>query len=86
MSLVYECVHKFRDRNNCVREFKGGWWYRGCHRVNFNGLYWNHPQALRTPSEATGLTWKCYKGYHYSFKRVEILIVIDANDFHKLAA
>ena len=78
--------HLSRDRHGCANRYKGGWWYKACHRVNFNGIYWNLPEALKTTSYATGFSWYCYKGHHYSYKRVEILIAIDANNIEKLAA
>ena len=65
------------DRDNdpfvdfhCAVKFKGGWWYRKCHKVNINGLY------LRgnTSSFGTGINWLLFRGYYYSLKKTEMKI------------
>ncbi|XP_028512828.1 titin isoform X1 [Exaiptasia diaphana] len=55
---------------NCAVQFKGAWWYAGCHRSNLNGLY-HHGKHK---SYADGVNWYQWKGHYYSAKRAEMKI------------
>lgn len=55
---------------NCAVQFKGAWWYTGCHESNLNGLYL---KGLHE-SHANGVNWKHFKGYNYSLKDTVIKI------------
>ncbi|KAI0231690.1 Ficolin-1 [Lamellibrachia satsuma] len=60
-----------KDRDStghCVQEFKGGWWYKGCHGANLNGLYLRGSHA----SYADGIEWLTFHGLLYSLKKVEM--------------
>ncbi|KAK6470072.1 tenascin [Huso huso] len=39
----------------CAISYKGGWWYKNCHRVNLNGLYANN-------KDHQGVNWFDWKG------------------------
>ncbi|XP_058866764.1 tenascin-like isoform X2 [Acipenser ruthenus] len=43
----------------CAISYKGGWWYKNCHRVNLNGLYANN-------KDHQGVNWFDWKGLDYS--------------------
>ncbi|PFX13372.1 Ficolin-1 [Stylophora pistillata] len=58
------------DQWNCAIEYKGAWWYKGCHSSNLNGLYHNGPHN----SFADGVNWFDFRGYRYSLKRTEMKI------------
>ena len=56
-----------KSNYNCAMNFKGGWWYKGCHNANPNGLY-------QGGAYAQGITWLTFKGQDYSLKHMEIKI------------
>uniref|UniRef100_A0A1A9WDG0 Fibrinogen C-terminal domain-containing protein n=1 Tax=Glossina brevipalpis TaxID=37001 RepID=A0A1A9WDG0_9MUSC len=63
---------KDNDRTkNCVRDFKGGWWYKDCLRTNPNGLYYRteKPNAI-----GTGIYWKTFVDANHSLKSIKMMI------------
>ncbi|XP_066293505.1 ficolin-2-like [Branchiostoma lanceolatum] len=56
--------------DNCAQEFKGAWWYSGCHRANLNGLY----MVAGQQSQGDGVNWKPWRGYDTPLKAAEMKI------------
>ncbi|XP_067028307.1 microfibril-associated glycoprotein 4-like isoform X2 [Acropora muricata] len=54
--------------SSCAVEFKGAWWYNGCHTSNLNGKYLGGPHK----TFADGINWLAFRGYHNSLKRSEM--------------
>ena len=54
---------------HCAVYYSGGWWYRGCHKSNLNGIYptdsQNHPSAI---------SWYYLKGQYGFIKTVEMKV------------
>ncbi|XP_065433126.1 ryncolin-1-like isoform X11 [Chrysemys picta bellii] len=55
---------------SCAILYKGSWWYGQCHSSNLNGLYLKGEHT----SYANGINWSTGKGYHYSYKYVDMKI------------
>lgn len=58
------------DINECVFKYKGGWWYKYCYDVNFNGFYLKGNYLLYV----NGMKWFDWYGYYYLFKIIEMKI------------
>jgi len=56
---------------NCAARFMGGWWYNKCHETNLLGKYYSKGHHK---SYGDGINWKSWRGYYYSFKKVEMKI------------
>ncbi|XP_067028471.1 ficolin-2-like isoform X1 [Acropora muricata] len=75
-SMAFQNKMRFsaKDQDNDIRDihcavtFKGAWWYRNCHTSNLNGQYLSGSHA----TDADGINWKTFRGYHYSLKRSEM--------------
>jgi len=54
-----------QESGNCAEKYFGGWWYKGCHEANLNGLY---EGPGHVDSYATGITWTPWEGLYYSLR------------------
>ncbi|XP_078073378.1 tenascin-like [Mustelus asterias] len=50
---------------NCAMSYRGGWWYKNCHRVNLNGEYGNN-------RDHQGVNWFGWKGFELSIPFTEM--------------
>ncbi|XP_060707180.1 tenascin-X-like [Hemiscyllium ocellatum] len=50
---------------NCAVSYRGGWWYKNCHRVNLNGEYGNN-------RDHQGVNWYSWKGFEFSIPFTEM--------------
>ena len=55
---------------NCARFWKGGWWFKHCHRAFLNGFYYKGSHS----NSWGGVMWDRWKGASYSAKRAEMKI------------
>ena len=51
----------------CAIEYKGAWWYKGCHSSSQNELH-------LSSSYCNGVIWVEFRSHHYSLKRTEMKI------------
>ncbi|CAH1789255.1 unnamed protein product [Owenia fusiformis] len=56
--------------DNCAKLYTGGWWYDACHESNLFGTYYNQGES----PYGKGLNWRHWKGYHYSYKEIDMKI------------
>ena len=54
--------------NNCAVDYKGAWWYNGCHQSNLNGLYLGAADR-----SYKGINWQHWKSGR-SMKKAEMKI------------
>uniref|UniRef100_T1JHV0 Fibrinogen C-terminal domain-containing protein n=1 Tax=Strigamia maritima TaxID=126957 RepID=T1JHV0_STRMM len=61
--------HKSRE---CARHQGegGGWWYDNCYMVKLNSIF--YPQG--DVDRGQGVQWRCWSGYWYSLKHVEMKV------------
>ena len=61
--------HDKHDSRHCAVYYSGGWWYRGCHKSNLNGIYptdsQNHPEAI---------SWYYLRGRYGFIKMTEMKV------------
>ncbi len=77
-SMAFNNAHPFstKDQDNdavaysCADTYDGAWWYSYCHNANLNGVYY---QQAEVPF-GQGLTWKYWKGQHYSLKKCSMKV------------
>ena len=80
-SLTYHVGHRFSTKDkdhdsqpfiNCASDenIEAGWWYKNCWYSNLNGRY----LMGQHDDIQGGLTWKSWRGFHYSLKNVEMKI------------
>ena len=55
---------------NCAVAYSGGWWFRGCFDVFFNGRY----SAVPSVQHAAGIHWFDFRGRFESLKKTTMLI------------
>ncbi|KAI0229484.1 Fibrinogen C domain-containing protein 1-A, partial [Lamellibrachia satsuma] len=56
------------DSRHCAQLYHGGWWYKGCHHSNLNGLYLSGANT----AHGKGINWYQWRGWKYSLKKVEM--------------
>ncbi|XP_078739064.1 fibrinogen C domain-containing protein 1 [Lampetra fluviatilis] len=50
---------------HCAEAYRGGWWYRNCHKANLNGRYGD-------TSHSRGVNWVAWRGHEGSLSFVEM--------------
>ncbi|XP_075912220.1 uncharacterized protein LOC116958217 isoform X2 [Petromyzon marinus] len=50
---------------HCAESYRGGWWYRNCHKANLNGRYGD-------TSHSRGVNWVAWRGHEGSLSFVEM--------------
>jgi hypothetical protein len=55
---------------NCALSYLGAWWYNDCLHSNLNGFYFYGYHS----SQADGINWLDWKGFHYSMKKATMKI------------
>ncbi|KAI9575496.1 ficolin-2-like isoform X1 [Glossina fuscipes] len=75
-SLRYHENAGFHTKDNdetkeCVKKYKGGWWYKNCLRTNPNGIYYRTEKAL---FPGTGIYWRSFVDADESLKAIRMMI------------
>uniref|UniRef100_A0A1A9WDG3 Fibrinogen C-terminal domain-containing protein n=1 Tax=Glossina brevipalpis TaxID=37001 RepID=A0A1A9WDG3_9MUSC len=75
-SLRYHENGQFHTKDNdrtrkCVRNHRGGWWYKNCLTSNPNGLYYRNENATLP---ARGTYWKSFVDANHSLKSIKMMI------------
>ena len=55
---------------NCAMSYSGGWWFKGCFDVFFNGRY----SAVPSVQHAAGIHWFEFRGRYESLKKTTMLV------------
>ncbi|XP_059175195.1 fibrinogen-like protein 1 [Physella acuta] len=65
--MAFSTLDRDNDRSSqhCAEDYKGGWWYRDCHRVNVNGMW-----ASKVIHK--GIIWHGITGFTNSLEFVEM--------------
>lgn len=72
----YSPVENQNASTNCAERYRGGWWYKACHRdgSNLNGLYYSSGDYSGKSAYEDGITWHLWRGLWYSLKTIEMKI------------
>ncbi|XP_040061928.3 techylectin-5A-like [Ixodes scapularis] len=65
------------DARNCAQEYRGGWWYVGCHQSNLNGLNLNGAHS----SYGDGIEWSALREDQQRYSYPEVTMKIREIDF-----
>lgn len=65
------------DARNCAQEYRGGWWYVGCHQSNLNGLNLNGAHS----SYGDGIEWSVLREDQQRYSYPEVAMKIREIDF-----
>ena len=76
----YHADNQFNTKDSsspsCSNSYNGGWWYGGCHYMNYNGWWGNGP----TPGYyADYINDYPTKGYYFSYSNVEMMFMETGN-------
>ena len=55
---------------NCASNYFGGWWFKSCFRIYFNGKYSNGEKV----TSRNGIQWREFRGVKNSLKETKIMI------------
>ena len=57
--------------NNCASQYKGGWWYRNCHKSNLNGKYVDGG----TPASSPNVVWYHWHTRHTTSLKKTVMMI-----------
>ncbi|XP_029985238.1 microfibril-associated glycoprotein 4-like [Sphaeramia orbicularis] len=69
--MKFSTLDKDQDTysGSCARKYLGGFWYKGCHQTNPNGIYrWGFDKTILYIS----VSWQPFKGHNYSLKAISM--------------